>query len=137
MKQDDNYLRSQIQCMLESEAHFIGLTEINTNVRNPIIGIKVQEIIKEILPEGIVTVNNSQSIEDTEYQPGGVANIFYGRICQQQSTIIRDPGGRWICQNLIGETRNLFVYTLYRVNNSTADGGRITMWTQENKPYWL
>ena len=131
IKQDDNYLRSQLQCMLETEAHFIGLTEININARNPMTSNKIQEITKEILPEGITTINNSQSIGDTEYQPGGVAQIFYGRICQRHSTVSRDPGGRWIRQKFIGETRNLFVYTLYRVNNSTAKGGSITAWEQQ------
>ena len=69
----------------------------------------MQEITKEILPEGITTTNNSQSIGDTEYQPGEVAHIFYGSICQRQPTVSWDPGRRWIWQKFKGGTRNLYV----------------------------
>ena len=45
MHQALNYLRSQLQCMLETNSQYIGLIETNTYFRNTVIQQKVMETV--------------------------------------------------------------------------------------------
>ena len=65
VQKDLNYKRCQIQCLLETQSHYIGLTEINTNRSNKVMQQKVLETISTVCLEGIAAVTNSATRDPT------------------------------------------------------------------------
>ena len=127
---DDNFFLSQIQSYLSTGAHFTALTEINLNVRKPGLKQRIQNVFQQLLCDGYMHLNNGPSVSEEDIQRGGTASMFYGRLSNRHGGTEYDDDGRWIMEKFIGETRNLCVYTVYRVNPGSEANGDTTIWSQ-------
>ena len=127
---DENFFLSQIQSYLSTGAQFTALTEINLNVRRPGMKQNIVGVFKQLLPDGTLNLNNGPSISEENIQRGGVASMYYGRLSNRHGATEYDSDGRWIMDKFIGETRNLCVYNVYRVNPGGESSGDTTVWSQ-------
>ena len=131
-KSDSNYMKSKIQAYLSTGAHYIGLAETGINIRKAGNMQKTNEAFREVLDEGMITLNHGKSIGESDFQWGGVGTITYGRLHQRWMKNEKDDHGRWIMQKFFGEQKNLCIYTLYRVNHGdNSKGGSVSAWSQQ------
>ena len=128
--EDTNWFKSQITRIIQKDVHYISLAEINVNTHNKVLRNRLLQAYSEVLPDGILNLNNTNTRDSkAEYQPGGVAGGFFGKIRNRYKKTKYDPGGRWICHQFEGKTRKLRVYSFYRVNNGGK--GIYTAWLQQ------
>ena len=77
----------------------------------------IDDVIKLLMPGGFFHANNTKALMNSEeYQPGGVAAGFFGKLSNKFSKTTYDKYGRWISHQFNGNTKKLKIYTLYRVN---------------------
>ena len=131
---DMNYMKSTMHAYLCTGAQYISLVETSLNIRKSGNQQRAQKMFNEVLQEGMLSMNHSESIGESDFQWGGVGTVMCGRINQRWMTTEKDKHGQWIMQNIFGEQRNLCIYTLYRVNpGEDTKGGSISVWSQQRR----
>ena len=74
------------------------------------------------LHHALFNSTNTPGFPASQYQPGGVTTILQGNLLHRFATTCNDHAGRWACSSFRGKTRQLKVYTLYRVCDSSSSG---------------
>ena len=129
---DTDFLLQLIRSCMNCKAHYCGFAEINVNSNNYDLSNKMKKAVEEFLPSGLFHMNNTNIHgKSVDYQPGGVAAWFYGRLSRKFKGVQYDKYGRWIEHHFQSSKRGLKVFTLYRVNNSTSKPGSATAWDQQ------
>ena len=129
---DDIYLTQLLRRCLELNVHYCGFSEINVNTNNTTLRNRMKTAAEKFLQNGLFHMANSFSHGGAvEFQPGGVASWFHGRLNNKFLGVSYDSRGRWISHHFQGGKRNLKVYTLYRVNNSSSKPGSGSAWEQQ------
>ena len=133
--QDTNWFKSQITRIINRDVHYMALVEANIIPHNSQLKQRLLSAFSEIVPDGIFTLTNTK-IAGTkhEFQPGGVASGFFGKLRNRYTRTTVDKMGRWICHHFEGKTKKLRVYSMYRVN--AGGKGHMTAWIQQ-KTYLL
>ena len=133
IKRDTNFFKSQLQSYLCTGAHFVAFNEINFNIRKPGNRQRLLSLFNGIIIDGKFSVNNGPSLSDDDWQMGGSANMFYGRIYRRHSITEYDKAGRWVMDKFIGETRNICIYNVYRTNPGSDKSGETSVWGQQKE----
>ena len=127
----------EISSYISNDIHFISLAETRINVCNKLTSFQIENSMSQLLPNSKIFLHNTPGYNNTtNYQPGGVASAFYGRLQQRYVTTTRDPYGRWISNIFKGSKHTLRVYTLYRVNPKTRKAD-ISAWSQQKRALQL
>ena len=85
------------------------------------------------MSDGEILITNSPAFPlNTPNQPGGLVSGFQGPLVSRFSRFERDWLGRWHYHQFFGKVRDLRIYSMYRVNqSSSATAGDTTAWTQQ------
>ena len=131
-RKDVEFFNSFIRSCLGKHVHYCGLAEINFNAYNYNLKKNLNKGFENTLPGGLLHFNNSKIYgNQIEFQPGGVSAWLHGKLVRHYMTVGFDPLGRWIYHQFQGQTSNLRVYTLYRVNPGRVKKGSQSAWEQQ------
>ena len=129
---DTDFLLSLIRTCIENQVHYCSFTEINVNANNLLLKNKMKQSVESFIQNGLFHMHNTRVHgDDVEYQPGGIAAWFYGKLNRKFLGVSYDKHGRWISHHFGDSSRNIKIYTLYRVNNSSSSPGSGTAWEQQ------
>lgn len=124
-----NHLMTQVH---DYGIHYFAFPETNVNASNPNTVSSVHRTFKHRFPSGRMNITNTPGFpKDTSFQPGGIFSAFSSTLNTRYISCTTDPLGRWICHTFRGKTRDICIYTIYRVYRKTDDTTGITSaWTQ-------
>ena len=130
---DMNFFKSFLTQIKQCHTHYYGLAEININSCNTDLVQRMMCAVDEAIPGGSFQLRNTSIFDRAvEYQPGGVASGFQGRISKYYGGSKMDELGRWCCDEFKGPLKSVKIYTLYRVNPKPSNvGGGCTAWEQQ------
>ena len=130
---DLNFFKSLMTNFKQCYVHYLGLAEVNVNSCNSELIQGMMGAFENAIPGGSLQIKNTGIFDRAvDYQPGGVASGFYGRISQYYDKSYADEVGRWCCDQFSGKINSLKIYTLYRVNPKPSQvGGGSTAWEQQ------
>ena len=130
--QDVEFLTQMIRRCIDLHVHYCGFSEINLNTSNSSLSKKMKSAVEKFLSNGLFHMHNSRIHGNSvDYQPGGVAGWFHGKLSRKYEGVQFDSRGRWLSHQFKGKNKNLKVYTLYRVNNSSHKPGSGSAWEQQ------
>ena len=130
---DLNFFKSFMTNIKQCFVHYLGLAEVNVNSCNSELIQGMMGAFDNAIPGGSFQIKNTSIFDRAvEYQPGGVASGFYGRVSQYYDKSYKDDVGRWCCDQFSGKAHTLKIYTMYRVNPKPSQvGGGSTAWEQQ------
>ena len=80
---DMNFFKGFLTQIKQCHTHYYGLAEINVNTCNPDLKQRMMFAVDEAIPGGSFQMKNTGIFDRAvDYQPGGVASGFQGRIAK-------------------------------------------------------
>ena len=130
---DDSNTNHTFTQMHEYGVNYFSYTEHNINVSNPSPVSKLQRIFKTRYNSGRMKLTNTPGFpKGATFQSGGVFSGFDSSLNSRYISSEQDPIGRWHCNTFRGKSKDIKIYTLYRVHRKTDDtSGLTTAWMQQ------
>ena len=130
---DDSNTNHTFTQMHEYNVDYFSYTEHNVNISNPFAVSKLHRIFKTRYKSGRMTMTNTPEFPTSAtFKPGGVFSGFDSSLDSRFISSEQDPLGRWHCHTFRGKTKDIKIYTVYRVHRkSDGTSGLTTAWMQQ------